>query len=337
MNDSISGKQACKLSSNQIITGKWKKTQYEIIRELGCGATGSVYLARSARGLSALKISDDSMAITSEVNVLRQISRVQGPSLGPHFYETDDFASPRGILAFYTMEYIKGTPFLAFVRGRGPEWAGILTVQLLKDLHFLHKQGWIFGDLKPENLLAGEAPYHIRWIDPGGITKEGRSIKEYTEFFDRGYWGLGDRKAEASYDLFSVSMLLINTAYPGRFEKTQEKGTERLLEKVRDRERLAPYLPVIRKGLEGKYGNALEMREELLLLLQNASFKNVAAGRGATQKKMSPESRQKRRQAAQGYAPGGRKASRWSGVLESLVAASFLLILYILYLVGQTV
>ena len=37
----------------------------------------------------------------------------------------------------------------------------------------------------------------------------GSSIKEFTEFYDRGYWGLGSRKAEPSYDLFAVAMIMI--------------------------------------------------------------------------------------------------------------------------------
>ena len=33
--------------------------------------------------------------------------------------------------------------------------------------------------------------------------------------------GLGSRKAEPGYDLFAVAMIMINTAYPNRFNKKE--------------------------------------------------------------------------------------------------------------------
>ena len=77
----------------------------------------------------------------------------------------------------------------------------------------------MFGDLKPENLIVTGPPPSIRCIDVGGTTLQGRAIKEFTEFYDSGYWGLGTRKAEPGYDLFAVAMIMINTAYPKRFNK----------------------------------------------------------------------------------------------------------------------
>ena len=50
---------------------------------------------------------------------------------------------------------------------------------------------------------------------------KGRAIKEFTEFYDRGYWGLGSRKADPAYDLFAVAMIMINAVYPKRFNKTE--------------------------------------------------------------------------------------------------------------------
>ena len=67
-------------------------------------------------------------------------------------------------------------------------------MQLLNDLDKLHQNGWVFGDLKPENLIVTGPPPKIRCIDVGGTTIKGRAIKEFTEFYDRGYWGLGQEK-----------------------------------------------------------------------------------------------------------------------------------------------
>ena len=80
------------------------------------------------------------------------------------------------------MEYIEGKNLLSFIREKGTAWVPILILQLLSDLDNLHQQGWVFGDLKPENLIVTNTPVKIRCIDVGGTTKVGRAIKEYTEF-----------------------------------------------------------------------------------------------------------------------------------------------------------
>ncbi|MFP3513699.1 protein kinase family protein, partial [Peribacillus sp. SIMBA_075] len=44
-----------------VIKGKWHHHHYRIVKELGKGANGVVYLAESPNGQVALKVSDDSM------------------------------------------------------------------------------------------------------------------------------------------------------------------------------------------------------------------------------------------------------------------------------------
>src|SRR5699024_9965099 len=117
------------------------------------------------------------------------------------------------------MEYIQGMGMHSFIRRYGNQWVGPFLLQLLNDLEALHQAGWVFGDLKLDNVLIDIKPPRVRLVDVGGTTQVGRSIKEYTEFYDRGYWELGSRKAEPSYDLFAVVMIFIHVFYPNRFEK----------------------------------------------------------------------------------------------------------------------
>jgi serine/threonine-protein kinase len=226
MMNNTSANQTCKAAAGTIIKGKWHHQQYRILKPLGQGATGIVYLAEGKHGLSALKVSENSMSITSEVNVLKHFSKVQGNSLGPALIDVDDWMNPRTQtqVPFYVMEYIKGKQYLDFIQNNGHEWIGVLTIQLLSNLQELHQAGWVFGDLKPENLIVADRPVQLRFIDVGGTTLKGRSIKEFTDFFDRGYWGLGTRKAEAEYDLFAAAMIVINSVYPKRFKKQGDGG-----------------------------------------------------------------------------------------------------------------
>ncbi|MBD8005918.1 serine/threonine protein kinase [Bacillus norwichensis] len=279
----------CNFSLGTVVGGKWHGQHYTIIKKLGSGANGVVYLAKGKDGDVALKMSDDSMSIISEVNVLKAFSKVRGPVLGPSFLDVDDWEKGnRKPIPFYVMEYIEGDDLLTFIRRKGRHWAGILIVQLLDILEQMHKQGWVFGDLKPENLIVSPPRTRIRCIDVGGTTKEGRSIKEFTEFFDRGYWGLGSRKAEPSYDIFSTAMLMINIYYPGRFTR-KGNGLAQLKEMIKRDSEIHSFEPVLLKALEGKYQNAGEMKNELLrkLSIRNSRSQLHSRKKQKSQRKRS--------------------------------------------------
>ncbi|WP_231597531.1 protein kinase family protein [Bacillus sp. SA1-12] len=333
--------QACNLSSGTVVNGKWNGERYTIIRLLGQGATGNVYLADSRKGKVALKLSENNMAITSEVNVLKRFSKVQGTSLGPSLLDVDDWRIDHGkILPFYVMEYVQGNNFLEFIKGRGIEWVDVLVLQLLSNLERLHQQGWIFGDLKPENLLISGPPPRIRCIDVGGTTQQGRAIKEFTEFFDRGYWGFGTRKAEPSYDLFSVAMIVINAAYPKRFtRKSEGDGRAQLFDVIDHHPFLQKHKQVLQKALLGKYMNATEMKRDLVHLLSTETSKEKpktktyrtqvkphSYAKSQAAKKSASQVKQTRKQAKQ-----TKKRKKMSGVFETIVILIGVFLIYSLY------
>ncbi|HZG69928.1 MAG TPA: serine/threonine-protein kinase [Chondromyces sp.] len=256
-------KNLCKFPRGTIVKGKWQKQQYTIIKELGHGANGVVYLVAAKDGYAALKMSSNSLSITSEVNVLKSFTKVQGSALGPSLLDVDDWINQGSQTSFYVMEYIQGPDLLAFIKIKGGSWIGVLLLQLLENLEAIHREGWVFGDLKPENLLVTGPPYRLRCIDVGGTTRKGRAIKEFTEFFDRGYWNAGSRKAEPSYDLFSAAMIAVNLACQRRFDR-KEDGLKQVLEVVDQRPELQSFRWVIKKALKGEYMSASSMRMELM-------------------------------------------------------------------------
>jgi serine/threonine protein kinase len=325
-------KTQCKASPGTIITGKWHARKYTIIKELGFGANGVVYLAKHKDTQVALKMSDNGMSITSEVNVLKSFAKVQGHSLGPCLLDVDDWHWDNRRISFYAMEYIQGPDFLSFLQTKGPSWTSVLFLQLLNDLEQLHQNGWVFGDLKPENLIVTGPPPKIRCIDVGGTTIQGRAIKEFTEFYDRGYWGLGSRKAEPSYDLFAVAMIMINTAYPKRFTKTTG-GLKQLKDAIRQKRELIKLEPVILKALQGQYTQAKQMRADLLgVMVDN---KNLSAQTKPQVNKLDPlQPKQTGGKAAQSF-PLSRQSykrkKKKSGWMEFLFIATVLGVLYAWY------
>lgn len=313
------------------VIGKWNSNHYNIIKLLGQGATGSVYLANGKSGKVAIKLSENNMSITSEVNVLRHFSKVQGSSLGPSLLDVDDWRGKgEKIIPFYVMEYINGATFLDFIKARGFEWVDVLVLQLLANLEDLHEKGWIFGDLKPDNLLIEGRSPKIRCIDVGGTTQMGRSIKEFTEFFDRGYWGLGSRKAEPSYDLFAVAMIIINAVYPKRFSRNKE-GKQQLIEVIHSHSFLRKHQELLINAIFGKYTNATQMKYDLLEIVSKGSNYSIKKQSNSNQKQNVKTRKQSQSHLSRKQVKQKKKRRKYSSVVETIFILVSIFILYSLY------
>lgn len=316
------------VSPGTVIEGKWHNNRYIILKELGFGANGIVYLAQFGQQQVALKMSDNGMSITSEVNVLKSFSKVQGSCLGPSLLDVDDWKHRTGLISFYVMEYIQGPDLLTFIQKKGQSWTEVLILQLLNDLENLHQNGWVFGDIKPDNLIVTGPPPKIRCIDVGGTTIQGRAIKEFTEFFDRGYWGLGTRKADPGYDLFAVAMIFLNIAYPKRFNKTS--GDLRQLEHmVKQKTELQKYEGVILRALQGKYASAAEMR---ISLLQSTQVQPEKMNKRSNINQCQPR-QPKVKVSRQAYV----KKKKRGGMVETILIVIIISILYMMYIYGQLI
>jgi serine/threonine protein kinase len=343
MNHSL--KNLCKLDVGTRITGKWHHNLYTIVKELGFGANGIVYLAEHNGQYVALKLSDNGMSITSEVNVLKSFAKVQGSTLGPSLLDVDDWIRSKGTVSFYVMEYIQGQDFLKFIEQKGKSWIPVMILQLLSDLDKLHANGWVFGDLKPENLIVtGPAP-KIRCIDVGGTTIQGRAIKEFTEFYDRGFWGLGSRKADPKYDLFAVAMIIINTAYPKQFPKTTG-GIQQLKKMIMDKPELTTYRDLLLFALQGHFSTAQEMRRYLLDLIGDGVSNSNRNHRGSSQPigTTNPYSNQVRSRTAKTKSQPPRQAvnrqirkkqKRSYSLIETVLIVFVVTLLYAFYIIEK--
>ncbi|MEB3103273.1 protein kinase domain-containing protein [Ferviditalea candida] len=265
-------------AAGAIITGKWHGRNYRILRILGEGANGKVFLASAGAGknLCAVKIGYDPLDLQSEINVLKSLSR--SDRRNDFFLDADDFAYKGQTYPFYVMKFIQGIRFDEFLQTYGQDWLYITAYRLLSKLNRLHRQGWIFGDLKNENVLV--AGYgHIELIDYGGVTQTGRSIKQFTEFYDRGFWNAGLRTAEEGYDLFSFALLILQLADDRkqlerlRAQLPQNRSAEDLLEVARSSPACAPVFPFLAKALQGRYVSSDEALEEWRELTLKAGAK----------------------------------------------------------------
>lgn len=258
------------LPPGTMVTGRFNGGRYLIQRLLGQGANGIVYLVKqveSAR-LYALKMGFDTIDLQSEINVLKALQRQdnrrgRAAERDPSFLvEVDDYSLQGKEIPFYVMRYVKGQPLRTFLAGQGGNWMQVVGLHLLRQLRGLHETGWVFGDLKPENVLV--SPYgEVELIDFGGVSGMGRSVKQFTEWYDRGFWNAGGRTAEPSYDWFSFAVVCIHLLAEDSLKKAanqlpQTRSLNDLLEVVGSEASLAPYQAWLKRAITGNFRNTRE-------------------------------------------------------------------------------
>lgn len=133
--------------------------RFELQRELGRGAQGSVWLAHDPRldrevALKLLDPGSDAEALRQWLDEARAVSRLTHPNIVPVF-EADNHDG-RPCLVF---EYVPG-PTLAQARRERPRWpareAAQLLLGVLDALAAAHDKGIVHRDLKPSNILLGQ-------------------------------------------------------------------------------------------------------------------------------------------------------------------------------------
>lgn len=146
--------------------------RYELLRRLGAGGMGEVFLARDlvTRGECALKrLTLEVGAVAEARREFEVLSRIRHPSV----ISVHEFGvSPEGA-AYYTMEFFPGLPAdRVLVPGDVPSLA-VVAAEVAHGLEVLHRGGVVHGDLKPSNLLVapgGDAdplPRAVRLVDFG--------------------------------------------------------------------------------------------------------------------------------------------------------------------------
>lgn len=252
------------LRRGMVVTGKWKQGRYRIERLLGEGANGKVYLVQRDRNWFALKVGSDAIDLQSEINVLQSIASQKQQGQEPFLFDVDDlYGSDGREYPFYIMRYVLGTTLSVYLKQQGSEWFPLVGLNLLVKLSRLHQAGWVFGDLKVENVLVGDYG-HVELVDFGGVTAAGKGIRQFTEIYDRGYWNGGTRSADAKYDLFSFGVLCIQLHEEKKLHQLtlemlpQNRSAAELMQIVHNSPKLKPIAGWLNKAFAGQFADAGE-------------------------------------------------------------------------------
>ena len=153
-------------------TGQTLDGKYQMIRELGRGGMGTVYLAThlgTERPVAVKIIAPQYMQRSEFVERFRREARAAGRLRHPNVVNVTDFGfsqTPDGEVAYLVMEYLDGCTLgeiLDEEHNLPVGWTLDILDQVCSAVHEAHLQGIIHRDLKPDNI----------WLEPnqrGGYT-----------------------------------------------------------------------------------------------------------------------------------------------------------------------
>ncbi|MBT8227643.1 MAG: protein kinase [Dactylosporangium sp.] len=164
---------APELSPDTVLKGR-----YDIVRCLGFGGVGWVYLARdrdmgqSWRVLKGPRNPDDPAVaggFRTEFEVLLDLDH-------PNIVKIYDVVRPAhgADRSYLVMEYLDGGSLEELRSGSGPDGTAAAipipqaleyTLEILDAMEYLHTKGWLYCDLKPDNVMLSEG--RIRLVDFG--------------------------------------------------------------------------------------------------------------------------------------------------------------------------
>ena len=235
-----------------------KVGSFEIVREIGQGGMGVIYLARQPaldRLVVLKKMRRDLLSDSSMLSRFQLEARTAAAVHHQNVVAVYNCFPARGT-HFIAQEYVDGIDLSAILektRKLSPFMAGLIGLEIVRGLEEIHARGIVHRDLKPANVLVGTAG-EVKIADFGiafdggskGLTLPGTMVGSLPYMSPEQMLG---KRVDTRSDLFSFGVLLYEmvTGVPP-FKGSEGCGVEELLramqiegyESPRRRERRTP-------------------------------------------------------------------------------------------------
>jgi serine/threonine-protein kinase len=268
--------------------------QYEIVRPLGQGGMGAVYLARE-RALErfvAIKVLRPELADTEGSRErFRREARIAAQLSHPNILPLHTFGEVSGIW-YFVMGYVRGVTLAERLRieGRLPsEEAQRILIELTGALEHAHSHGVIHRDIKPANVLLDEqtgramlADFGISKVHGAGDSLTGTGMIIGTPHYMSPEQSLGSPNVDERSDIYSlgaVAYTMLAGRAPFSDSKPNEMVFRRLSEDPLPVATLAPsvdpdlgaiVMRCLAREPAGRWQTARELRDALVRLTGDA-------------------------------------------------------------------
>jgi tRNA A-37 threonylcarbamoyl transferase component Bud32 len=268
--------------------------QYEIVRPLGQGGMGAVYLARE-RALDrfvAIKVLRPDLAdLENSRERFRREARVAAQLSHPNILPLHTFGEVNGIW-YFVMGYVRGATLGERLRieGRLPsEEAQRIVIELAGALEHAHAHGVIHRDIKPANVLLDEqtgramlADFGISKVHGAGDSLTGTGVIIGTPHYMSPEQSLGAPNVDERSDIYSlgaVAYTMLTGREPFADSKPNEMVFRRLSEDPPPVRALAPsvdsdlseiVMRCLARDPSQRWNSARDLREALVRLSGDA-------------------------------------------------------------------
>jgi serine/threonine protein kinase/tetratricopeptide (TPR) repeat protein len=194
-------------------------SRYRVLRSLGEGAMGAVLLVVDTLedgDIVALKQIRPDVFSPESREAFRNEFRAMTQLRHPNVVEVYDFGAIGGSTDhFFTMEFVEGNNLLQACEGQGEQTLYDFALQITRALEYIHTQGFIHFDLKPDNIMVRHDGL-VKVMDFGLVGKASHLPHAFkgTVHYISPEMTRGER-VDARADLYSLGALLFHV-FAGR-------------------------------------------------------------------------------------------------------------------------